>query len=148
MTRRQLVKLLAALLPLSFFSSLALAKRRDEDFSNGDFLGKWQAITAGAAVIESPDISLTLPTIAENGAVVPVNIFSELQDLQGIWLLVEKNPTPLAAVFQLSPAVAVAITGRIKMAESCNVHLLAKQEQHWLHCQQWVRVMVGGCGTG
>lgn len=99
-------------------------------------------------VIDSQEISLTLPSRAENGAVVPVTIASDLDGLEQLYLLVENNPTPLAAVFHLSAEVAVFITTRVKMAQSGDVHILAKQDGRWLHCRQRVEVMLGGCGTG
>lgn len=130
------------------FARLAVANWKNEDFSNGDFQDKWQTITSGKTVIDSQEIIISLPQIAENGAVVPINIRSELDHIDKLYVLVEKNPTPLAAVFTLSPAVGVYATARIKMAESCNVVVLARQGERWLRSQQWVQVMVGGCGTG
>lgn len=121
---------------------------QSEDFSGGDFQAKWQSITANQEVIDTQAIRLDLPQIAENGAVVSMTIRSELENLNKLYVLVEKNPTPLAAVFELSPIVSVQISARIKMAESCNVTVLAKQGERWLRCGQWVKVMVGGCGTG
>lgn len=134
-------------LPLASVNQ-ALAGSLRYDFANNRFDEQWTLITNGEPSEMSEQITLTLPEIAENGAVVPIGIHSRLPDLQQLYLLVEKNPTPLAAVFELSPSVTVEIHTRIKMAESSNVHLLAKHQQRWLHCQQWVQVTVGGCGTG
>src|SRR5262245_47547130 len=53
----------------------------------------------GAGVAESKDITITLPDIAENGAVVPVAVASRLPSTQNIYILVEKNPNTLAAGF-------------------------------------------------
>ena len=88
------------------------------------------------------------PEIAENGAVVPITISSELEQIKRIYIWVEKNPTPLAAEFELDESVAVYITARIKMAESCPVIIIAEQDDRLLRRQQWVKVMQGGCGTG
>jgi sulfur-oxidizing protein SoxY len=148
MRRRIFIELIALAVASLRCASQAHAHWRSADFSSGDFQAKWQAITANQAVIDSQDISLSLPHIAESGAVVPMTIHSELEDIDRLYVLIEKNPTPLAAVFELSPAVFVHITARIKMAESCDVYVLARQGDHWLRCQQWVKVMVGGCGTG
>ncbi|WP_347989862.1 thiosulfate oxidation carrier protein SoxY [Methylomonas sp. AM2-LC] len=99
-------------------------------------------------LIDSNDMQISLPDIAENGAVVPISIRSDLDNIQQIYVLVEKNPTPLAAQFSLSARVAVQINARIKMAESCNVVVIAQQGDRYLRSQQWVKVSVGGCGTG
>lgn len=119
-----------------------------EAFASGDYARRFDVLFAGQSVIDSREISLDLPAIAENGAVVPIVISSELDGIDQLYLWVEKNPTPLAARFELSPSVVVFVSARIKMAESCNVVVLARQGSRWLRNRQWVQVMQGGCGTG
>ena len=51
--------------------------------------------------VESSDISLTVPEIAENGAVVPVVVESKLPKTRSISILVEKNPSALSADFEI-----------------------------------------------
>ncbi|HET9653067.1 MAG TPA: thiosulfate oxidation carrier protein SoxY, partial [Usitatibacter sp.] len=55
----------------------------------------------GSQPVESKDIAITSPDIAENGAVVPFTIASAIPKTQGIALLVEKNPSILAASFAI-----------------------------------------------
>ncbi|MDD1622861.1 MAG: thiosulfate oxidation carrier protein SoxY [Methylococcaceae bacterium] len=93
-------------------------------------------------------INLSLPKIAENGAVVPITISSELDAIDRVYILIERNPTPLAAVFELSSEAMVYLTARIKMAESCNVVVIVRQGERLFKAQQWVNVVMGGCGTG
>jgi sulfur-oxidizing protein SoxY len=99
-------------------------------------------------LVDNPDIHLILPSVAENGAVVPLTITSDLEGIDKVMIWVEKNPNPLVARFELSTSVALYITARIKMAESCPVTVVAHQGERWLRCQQWVQVMQGGCGSG
>src|SRR5437870_12774580 len=47
----------------------------------------------GAAPVESKDITITSPDIAENGAVVPFTIASKLPKTEQLAILVEKNPS-------------------------------------------------------
>lgn len=119
-----------------------------EHFSTDTFENGFNRLHANQVVVDSDKISVSLPQIAENGAVVPITISSELDDIENIFVWVEKNPTPLAAEFELSPEIAVYITARIKMAESCNVIVIARRGEQLLRCRQWVKVMQGGCGTG
>src|SRR5688500_18006957 len=63
-----------------------------------------KALGAGAPV-ESKDVNLTGPDIAENGAVVPVGVATTLPDAKRLLLLVEKNPNALAAVFDVSDSI-------------------------------------------
>jgi sulfur-oxidizing protein SoxY len=44
--------------------------------------------------------------------------------------------------------MAIYLTARIKMAESCPVMVIAQQGNRFLRAQKWVKVMQGGCGTG
>lgn len=102
---------------------------------------------AGAAKINSTDkIELKLPSIAENGAVVPISITSTLELVEQIFIFVEKNPVPLAAIFNLSPEVEPFVSTRLKIAETCEVIVVAKAAAQLYRVQQTVKVTIGGCG--
>ena len=79
---------------------------------------------------------------------VPVTISSELENIRRLYLLVEKNPTPLAAEFELSSQVLAYVGARIKMAESSYIIVVAEHESGLLTSRQWVNVVQGGCGAG
>ena len=72
-----------------------------------------KALGAGAPV-ESKDVTLTGPDIAENGAVVPVGCSTALPGVKRMLLLVEKNPAVLAAVFDLTDAIEANFNTRVK----------------------------------
>ena len=151
MQRRRLFKLMLGLgmaIGLTKVSRQSIASERNDRFVTGDFQYHFDNVMSHQTLIDSPDIQLGLPSIAENGAVVPLTISSELEGIDQLMVWVEKNPSPLAASFEISPNVALYITARIKMAQSCPVIVVARQGDRWLRCQQWVQVMQGGCGTG
>jgi sulfur-oxidizing protein SoxY len=101
----------------------------------------------GSAPIESKDVSLTGPDIAENGAVVPLGCASALPGVKRLALLVEKNPTALAAVFDISDAVEANLSTRVKMGQSSNVFAVAMMaDGKVLYAQKEVKVTLGGCG--
>jgi sulfur-oxidizing protein SoxY len=149
--RRYFLKLsmagLSGLLSGFWFKS-ARAAWVGEHFRNSQFEGVLGELFAGQSLQESELIKLSVPAIAENGAVVPITISCELDNIKKIYLLVEKNPTPLAAEFELSNNVSAFIGARIKMAESCYVHVVVEHDSGLLMARQWVTVMQGGCGTG
>ncbi len=126
----------------------SFAGRVAEDFAAGDFADRYARLFGEQAVADSALIELVLPEIAEDGAVVPVTIRSELDGIDRLYLLAEKNPTPLVAEFELAPLVAVYLTARIKLAESSRVTLVARCDGQLLRCSRWVNVMRGGCGSG
>ena len=100
-----------------------------------------------AAPVESKDVSLTAPDIAENGAVVPVACACALPGVKRLALLVEKNPNALAAVFDVSDAIEPNFSTRVKMGQSSNVVAVAMlADGKVLYTQKEVKVTLGGCG--
>jgi len=126
----------------------AIAAWPERHFDRGEFAFQFQQLFGGQTIVDSNEINITLPEVAENGAVVPITISSELEQVSRIYIWVEKNPTPLAAEFEVDETIAVYLTARIKMAESCPVIIIVEQGNRLLRAQQWVKVMQGGCGTG
>ena len=100
----------------------------------------------GGPATASDQIMLKVPDIAENGAVVPVTISTELADVEAIAVVVEKNPTPMAAMFELSPQSVPEVSVRIKMGESSNVHAVVKAGGKLYSASKEVKVTIGGCG--
>ena len=97
--------------------------------------------------VESPDLTLTAPDIAENGAVVPIAASTALPGVKRIAFLVDKNPTLLAGVFDFSDAVETSVSSRIKMAQTSNVVAVAiTGDGKVLFAQKEVKVTLGGCG--
>jgi sulfur-oxidizing protein SoxY len=101
--------------------------------------------TSGPA--ESKDVTITGPDIAENGAVVPVGAATTLAGVKRILLLVEKNPSMLAALFDVTDAVEPSISTRVKMGQSSNVIAVAiTADNKVLFAQKEIKVTLGGCG--
>jgi sulfur-oxidizing protein SoxY len=101
----------------------------------------------GAAPVESNDVTLTGPDIAENGAVVPVGASTSLPGVKRLLVLVEKNPNVLSALFVLTDAVDANVSTRVKMAQSSNVYAVAMMaDGKVLFAQKEIKVTLGGCG--
>ena len=104
-------------------------------------------VLGGSAPVESKDVVLTGPDIAENGAVVPVGVATALPGVRRLMLLVEKNPSVLSAMFDVSDAVDANFTTRVKMGQSSNVYAVAQMaDGRLLFAQKEVKVTLGGCG--
>ena len=97
-------------------------------------------------ITESDQITLKVPDIAENGAVVPVTVSTGLTDVESISVIVENNPTPLVAMFELSPQSVPEISVRIKMGESSKVQTVVKAGGKLYSASKEVKVTIGGCG--
>lgn len=91
-------------------------------------------------------IRLTVPEIAENGAVVPVGITSTLPNVEQISIMVDKNPNVLAAVFNIPQGTAAEVTTRVKMGKTAHVVALVKADGKFYRTSKEVKVTAGGCG--
>ena len=94
----------------------------------------------------SADILLKAPDIAENGAVVPIGIESKIPGTQSIALLVEKNPSPLAAAFDIPAGTEASVATRVKMSETSNVYALVQANGKYFVAKKEIKVTLGGCG--
>lgn len=101
----------------------------------------------GTDVMTASDkISLKVPEIAENGAVVPVSIKTSLPNVESISIVVEKNPRPMVANFEILPGTLPDISSRIKMAETSDVTAVVKTSDGIFSTARQVKVTIGGCG--
>ena len=101
----------------------------------------------GSAPVESKDVTLTAPDIAENGAVVPLGVATTLAGVKHMLLLVEKNPSALVAKFDVTPAVDANFATRAKMGQSSDVYAVAiMNDGKALFAKKEVKVTLGGCG--
>ncbi len=105
-----------------------------------------KALGAGAPV-ESRDVTITGPDIAENGAVVPLGASTSLAGVKQLLLLVEKNPSVLVAAFNVTDSVEANILTRAKMGQSSDVYAVAiMNDGRALFAKKEVKVTLGGCG--
>ena len=103
------------------------------------------ALGAGTPA-NSNDIVITAPEIAENGAVVPVAALSKLPGTESIAILIAKNPTALAASFDIPAGTEPGVSTRVKMAETSDVYVLVKAQGKFYAAKKEIKVTIGGCG--
>jgi sulfur-oxidizing protein SoxY len=101
----------------------------------------------GSAPAQSKDIVfVATPDIAENGAVVPIGITSNIPKTESIAILIEKNPNMLSAVFDIPAGTDPALSTRVKMAQTSNVYALVKADGKYYVASKEIKVTLGGCG--
>jgi sulfur-oxidizing protein SoxY len=102
----------------------------------------------GANAAESKDIQFVNPTpdIAENGAVVPVTVTSNIPRTQSIAIMVEKNPNMLSANFEIPEGTEAFVSTRLKMGETSDVIALVKADGKYFYARKEIKVTLGGCG--
>ena len=105
-----------------------------------------KALGATSAPVESKDLVLRAPEIAENGNVVRIGALSNIAGTTQIAFVVEKNPSALAANFDIIAGTDANVETNIKMGQSSNVYALAKAGDKYYYAVKEVKVTLGGCG--
>src|SRR5256885_10475621 len=82
-------------------------------------LGVANAAPSSALLIEAPQI-------AENGAVVPIEVSSSIPGTTSIAVIVEKNPFPLVAKFDFMEGTLPFVKVNVKMGETSDVRVVAQ----------------------
>lgn len=142
----QVAGMLAALGLLPNMAQAQAATYNTAAFEAKSMADLMKALGAGAPV-ESKDVTITGPDIAENGAVVPVGASTALPGVKRLLLMVEKNPAMLSAIFDISDAVEANIATRVKMGQSSNVFAVAlMNDGKVLYAAKEIKVTLGGCG--
>lgn len=104
-----------------------------------------KGIGAGDAA-PSRDIVIEAPDIAENGAVVPVEITSNIPGTRSIAVIAEKNPFPLVAQFTFLEGALPFVKVNIKMGETSDVRVIAVANGRQYSATKNIKVTIGGCG--
>ena len=148
-TRRKTLKQSAAVLGLlastGLFPQYAFAYNKVA-FEAKNLAEVLKAVGAGAPV-ESKDVTIGGPDIAENGAVVPLTASTTLSGVKQMLILVEKNPAAMIAMFNVTDSVEANFATRAKMGQSSDVYAVAVMaDGKTFFAKKEVKVTLGGCG--
>ena len=94
----------------------------------------------------SKDIVIEAPQIAENGAVVPIEITSNIPGTTSIAVVIEKNPFPLAGKFDFTQSALPYVKLNVKMGETSDVRVVALAGGRHYSATREIKVTIGGCG--
>jgi sulfur-oxidizing protein SoxY len=107
----------------------------------------------GDKPIKDGKIKLDLPSIAENGLVVPLSFEVEspmtaADYVKSVHFFAEGNPAPLVASFTFTPhAPKAAASIRIRLAKTQNIVAVAEMSNGEIYrAVKEVKVTIGGCG--
>ena len=95
---------------------------------------------------DSKDIEIRAPEIAENGAVVPIDITSNIPGTTSISVFVEKNPFPYTGTFEFAAGAVPFVHLRAKIGESTPVRVVVAAAGKFYTTAKEVKVTIGGCG--
>ena len=123
----------------SFLRAKALNRRSQ--------LGETAPTGVGAQDAEkSSKVMLDVPEIAENGAVVPVEITSHVPGTTSIAVVIDKNPFPLTSRFDFKDGALPYVKLNVKMGQSSNIRAIAEANGKHYVAMKGVKVTIGGCG--
>jgi sulfur-oxidizing protein SoxY len=90
------------------------------------------AKVVGAAKVREGKVTLTVPSLVENGNTVPLAVsvespMTEAEHVKAIHIFNEKNPQPNVASFQLGPrAGRASVATRVRLADSQTLLAIAQ----------------------
>jgi sulfur-oxidizing protein SoxY len=123
----------------------ALAAWNKEAFSAKTPADALKSLGIGSAE-PSKELTIDAPQIAENGAVVPIEISSAIPGTTALLVVVDKNPFPLVARFDFKEGALPYVKVNLKMGETSDVRVLAEAGgKHYVATKE-VKVTIGGCG--
>jgi sulfur-oxidizing protein SoxY len=94
----------------------------------------------------SGDVHIEAPEIAENGAVVPIEISSAVPATNALIVVIDKNPLPLTARFEFKEGALPFVKLNAKMQETSAIRVLAEAAGRHYVATREVKVTIGGCG--
>jgi len=99
----------------------------------------------GTSTTIEKNVKLKAPDIAENGAVVPLQVSSKLAG-KTVAIFQDANPESLVAVFTVPANRIIDYKLRIKMAKTGTVTAVVQDGDTLFSSSKMVKVTAGGCG--
>ena len=132
--------------PSLIVSKKAYAAWPEKSFDIKDLTESVSSVYGHSNLEESSKVKLKAPEIAENGAIVPINVSTTLDNVESIMIFVENNPQPLSSGYKLTSLSEPSIGTRLKMGKTSNVMAAVKSGDKVYTSTQEVKVTIGGCG--
>jgi sulfur-oxidizing protein SoxY len=149
-TRRRLLQAafggVLAIPPLAW-AARSFAARPVEGFRAETVDQTLRAMFGDVEIPGSDMIRILAADLAENGAVVPIKIEAEFNDVESISIIATKNPVPLVAEFVLGRTASGFVATRIKLAASCDVIAVVETGGGIFQARKAIEVTIGGCGV-
>jgi len=128
----------------ALLSKIVLAEWPQAAYDATEYEGALKGIV-GDETPETGHVEIEANDIAENGATVPVQVSSDLPNVESISILVEKNPRPWIATQHFHGKTEAFVSTRIKMRETSNVVAIVKADGKLYMGKKAIKVTAGGC---
>jgi sulfur-oxidizing protein SoxY len=145
---------LLCILVLSGIVSATGISAEPNDLSKDPWPGLVQDIFNSRPMVDGSDvIAIEMPYRAEDAAIVPVTLRSKLapddsRRLKAITLVIDQNPAPMAAKFEIGSDARVSeISTRVRVNSYTNVHAVAELSDGTLYVVKTYVKASGGCSA-
>jgi len=148
------LRFLCVMVALAFIAA-GTARAQDANPADSVVWKKVHASVFANAPLEAADtvVKLDTPKRAEDAAIVPLAIRAQFPQtreryIEKIWLIIDNNPSPIAAVFQFTPESGRAdIETRIRIEEYTHVRAIALTNDGKLYMAANYVKASGGCSA-
>jgi sulfur-oxidizing protein SoxY len=149
MDRRSILKaagtISAAAAAVAAFPRAVFAAYSEKAFKNPKVEDSLNELFGGNATTPSGDVKLKAPDIAENGAVVPIEVSTSMK-ADKIAFMVKENPNPLAIVADIPAGTEAMVKTRVRMGKTTQVTAIVSSNGKLYTASKEVKVTIGGCG--
>jgi sulfur-oxidizing protein SoxY len=149
MDRRSMLKaagtISAAAAAVAAFPRAVFAAYSEKAFKNPKIEDSLNELFGGNATTPSGDVKLKAPDIAENGAVVPIEVSTSMK-ADKIAFMVKENPNPLALVADIPAGTEAMVKTRVRMGKTTQVTAIVSSNGKLYTASKEVKVTIGGCG--
>jgi sulfur-oxidizing protein SoxY len=149
MDRRSMLKaagtISAAAAAVAAFPRAVFAAYSEKAFKNPKIEDSLNELFGGNATTPSGDVKLKAPDIAENGAVVPIEVSTSMK-ADKIAFMVKENPNPLAIVADIPAGTEAMVKTRVRMGKTTQVTAIVSSNGKLYTASKEVKVTIGGCG--
>jgi len=149
MDRRSILKaagtISAAAAAVAAFPRAVFAAYSEKAFKNPKIEDSLNELFGGNATTPSGDVKLKAPDIAENGAVVPIEVSTSMK-ADKIAFMVKENPNPLAIVADIPAGTEAIVKTRVRMGKTTQVTAIVSSNGKLYTASKEVKVTIGGCG--
>ncbi|MEN9681897.1 MAG: hypothetical protein RLZZ627_1790 [Pseudomonadota bacterium] len=149
LNRRRFLRWVTALFAVSLPAVLE-AKKSDAmpglaSNQRSDFTHILDQLMGTSPQMNEQGLLLDIPTVAENGALVPITLTASTS-AESLYILAEGNPGPLLAEFHFHGTAVPKVSLRVKLNQTGPVTALSHNQRGWMRIDRLVKVAVGGCG--
>jgi sulfur-oxidizing protein SoxY len=135
----------AAATALAALPRVAFAAYSEKAFKQKTGADALQNAFGANATTPSDQVKLKAPDIAENGAVVPVEVQTDME-AESIAILIKENPSPLAITAEIPAGTKALVKTRCRMGKTTQVTAVVKSGGKLYTASKEVKVTIGGCG--